>query len=150
MTACFSSNLLKSLHLLSLIIRINYKVMYSIKLCTKFSHDIPFQRSSIPLEGTYYRFDEELVVPIIENTPFEQDLEARLQSAPLWPLSRWKSGKNSHSHTHTHTERQRERDREREQIHTHARSRSGRSHIVPHFANRHVSICARRPPSSSV
>jgi methylthioribulose-1-phosphate dehydratase len=26
--------------------------------------------------GTYYRFDEELVVPIIANTPFEQDLEA--------------------------------------------------------------------------
>ena len=46
------------------------------------------QRSSIPLAGTYYRFDEELVVPIIENTPFEQDLEARLPSAPLCPLSR--------------------------------------------------------------
>ncbi|XP_072033926.1 methylthioribulose-1-phosphate dehydratase-like isoform X2 [Amphiura filiformis] len=25
--------------------------------------------------GTYYRYDEELVVPIIENTPHEQDLE---------------------------------------------------------------------------
>lgn len=27
------------------------------------------------LVGTYYRYDEELVVPIVENTPFEQDLE---------------------------------------------------------------------------
>ena len=26
-------------------------------------------------KGTYYRFDEELVIPIIENTPFEEDLQ---------------------------------------------------------------------------
>lgn len=25
--------------------------------------------------GQYYRYDEELVVPIIENTPFEEDLK---------------------------------------------------------------------------
>jgi hypothetical protein len=27
------------------------------------------------LKGTYYRYDEELVIPIIENTPFEEDLQ---------------------------------------------------------------------------
>lgn len=28
--------------------------------------------------GRYLRYDEELVVPIIENTPFEKDLEDRM------------------------------------------------------------------------
>lgn len=28
--------------------------------------------------GRYYRYDEELIVPIIENTPFEEDLKDRL------------------------------------------------------------------------
>lgn len=28
--------------------------------------------------GRYYRYDEELIVPIIENTPFEEDLTDRL------------------------------------------------------------------------
>lgn len=28
-----------------------------------------------PKTGVNYRYDEELVVPIIENTPFEQDLK---------------------------------------------------------------------------
>ena len=27
------------------------------------------------IAGQYYRYDEELVVPIIENTPFEEDLK---------------------------------------------------------------------------
>ncbi|KAK3103996.1 hypothetical protein FSP39_023511 [Pinctada imbricata] len=31
--------------------------------------------------GDYYRFDDELVVPIIENTPFEKDLKERMQAA---------------------------------------------------------------------
>lgn len=25
--------------------------------------------------GGYYRYDEELVIPIVENTPFEEDLK---------------------------------------------------------------------------
>lgn len=29
--------------------------------------------------GRNYRYDEELVVPIIENTPFEEDLKDRLE-----------------------------------------------------------------------
>jgi methylthioribulose-1-phosphate dehydratase len=28
--------------------------------------------------GTYYRYDEELVIPIIENTPHEEDLQVFL------------------------------------------------------------------------
>jgi methylthioribulose-1-phosphate dehydratase len=28
--------------------------------------------------GEYYRYDEELVVPIIENTPFEEDLQVNI------------------------------------------------------------------------
>jgi hypothetical protein len=28
-------------------------------------------------EGENYRFDDELIVPIIENTPFEEDLKVR-------------------------------------------------------------------------
>ncbi|XP_001655755.2 probable methylthioribulose-1-phosphate dehydratase isoform X4 [Aedes aegypti] len=31
--------------------------------------------------GRYLRFDEELIVPIIENTPFEKDLEQRMEHA---------------------------------------------------------------------
>ncbi|KAK3698338.1 hypothetical protein RRG08_022900 [Elysia crispata] len=31
--------------------------------------------------GTYYRYDDELVVPIIENTPFEKNLASALQQA---------------------------------------------------------------------
>ncbi|GFS18437.1 methylthioribulose-1-phosphate dehydratase [Elysia marginata] len=31
--------------------------------------------------GTYYRYDDELVVPIIENTPFEEDLANALEQA---------------------------------------------------------------------
>ncbi|GFN98751.1 methylthioribulose-1-phosphate dehydratase [Plakobranchus ocellatus] len=31
--------------------------------------------------GTYYRYDEELVIPIIENTPFEEDLASALAQA---------------------------------------------------------------------
>ncbi|XP_048730865.1 methylthioribulose-1-phosphate dehydratase-like isoform X2 [Ostrea edulis] len=31
--------------------------------------------------GQYYRYDEELVVPIIENTPFEEDLKLLVQMA---------------------------------------------------------------------
>lgn len=31
--------------------------------------------------GQYYRYDEELVVPIIENTPFEEDLKERMSCA---------------------------------------------------------------------
>lgn len=30
--------------------------------------------------GRYLRYDEELVVPIIENTPFEKDLEERMNA----------------------------------------------------------------------
>lgn len=30
--------------------------------------------------GTYYRYDEELVVPIVENTPFEEDLKVLILS----------------------------------------------------------------------
>lgn len=35
--------------------------------------------STSRFEGTYYRYDEELVVPIIENTPFEEDLQVKLE-----------------------------------------------------------------------
>ncbi|KAI8780782.1 methylthioribulose-1-phosphate dehydratase [Biomphalaria glabrata] len=31
--------------------------------------------------GEYYRYDEELVVPIVENTPFERDLKAAMAEA---------------------------------------------------------------------
>lgn len=31
--------------------------------------------------GRYYRYDEELVIPIIENTPFEEDLKDSMQKA---------------------------------------------------------------------
>ncbi|XP_072171714.1 methylthioribulose-1-phosphate dehydratase-like isoform X2 [Diadema setosum] len=31
--------------------------------------------------GGYYRYDEELVVPIVENTPFERDLKGSLEKA---------------------------------------------------------------------
>lgn len=34
-----------------------------------------------PLKERQYRYDEELVVPIIENTPFEEDLHNDLQNA---------------------------------------------------------------------
>ena len=37
--------------------------------------------------GKYYRYDEELVIPIIENTPEERDLEARLTTLRLFLLS---------------------------------------------------------------
>jgi hypothetical protein len=30
--------------------------------------------------GVYYRYDEELVIPIIENTPFEEDLQVNFGS----------------------------------------------------------------------
>lgn len=30
------------------------------------------------VSGVYYRYDEELVIPIIENTPFEEDLQVSL------------------------------------------------------------------------
>lgn len=30
--------------------------------------------------GRYLRYDEELIVPIIENTPFEKDLEDRMNA----------------------------------------------------------------------
>lgn len=29
-------------------------------------------------KGGYYRYDEELVIPIIENTPFEEDLQVKI------------------------------------------------------------------------
>ena len=29
--------------------------------------------------GVTYRYDEQLVIPIIENTPFEEDLQVNLQ-----------------------------------------------------------------------
>jgi len=34
-----------------------------------------------PLKGRYYRYDEELIVPIIENTPFEEDLKDSMAKA---------------------------------------------------------------------
>jgi methylthioribulose-1-phosphate dehydratase len=33
------------------------------------------------VECRNYRYDEELVVPIIENTPFERDLQGSLEAA---------------------------------------------------------------------
>ena len=41
--------------------------------------------------GTYYRYDEELVVPIIENTPYEADLKvsrAHSRSAKVTAVKR--------------------------------------------------------------
>jgi methylthioribulose-1-phosphate dehydratase len=37
-----------------------------------------FQGIYNPKKGRYYRYDEELTVPIIENTPFEEDLKDRM------------------------------------------------------------------------
>lgn len=38
--------------------------------------------------GRYLRYDEELIVPIIENTPFEKDLEDRMnQTMQQYPGS---------------------------------------------------------------
>lgn len=45
-----------------------------------YSHQGPSRKFSIVqwcliVTGSYYRYDEELVVPIIENTPEEKDLQ---------------------------------------------------------------------------
>ena len=37
--------------------------------------------------GKYHRYDEELVIPIIENTPEERDLEVRFTPMRLFLLS---------------------------------------------------------------
>jgi methylthioribulose-1-phosphate dehydratase len=43
--------------------------------CFRITHQEMIKGIRKNVSGTYYRYDEELVIPIIENTPFEEDLQ---------------------------------------------------------------------------